>query len=490
VKHFSSPTLTRLFFICFVLFGLVSCGGGSSDSGDSGDNNTNSGSGSGSHTVSTSASSGGSITPTNQTINHGSTTTFGINPDAGYHIASVTGCDGNLNGNTYTTDAIVTDCTVNAEFKPFFFTLTDQSLNSGMISIVTAADGSGDIYVGGSFTTSNSTVSNRIIRFNGDGTLDRNFEVGNGFSSVVSSIVPAADGTGDFYVGGDFISYNGTDSNRIIRLNSDGTVDSSFSTGSGFDNFVTSIVQASDGSGDIYVAGYFTRYNGIDSNHIVRLNSDGTVDSSFAVGTGFDSLVLALAPASDNSGDIYVGGTFTSYNGTSSNRIIRLNSDGTVDNSFSVGTGFNASVLTIAPATDNTGDLYLGGTFTSYNGTNSHSIICLNSDGTPDTGFAVGSGFNDLARSIYPSTDGTGDIYVGGDFTRYKSTDSIRIVRLNSDGTVDPGFVVGTGFNGYVQTVTGANDGSGSIYLGGLFTSYQNSPVSRIASLKPNGSIN
>jgi uncharacterized delta-60 repeat protein len=359
-----------------------------------------------------------------------------------------------------------------------------------MISIVTAADGSGDIYVGGTFTTSNNTASNRVIRFNGDGTLDSNFEAGSGFSSVVSSIVPAADGTGDFYVGGDFTSYNGTDSNRIIRLNSDGTVDSGFASGSGFDNFVTSIVQASDGSGDIYVAGYFTRYKGIDSNHIIRLNSDGTVDSSFAVGTGFDSLVLALAPASDNSGNIYVGGTFTSYNGTSSNRIIRLNSDGTVDNSFSVGTGFNASVLTIAPATDNTGDLYLGGIFTSYNGTNSDRIIRLNSDGTPDTGFAVGSGFNDLARSISPSNDGTSDIYVGGDFTRYKGTDSIRIVRLNNDGTVDPGFAVGTGFNGYVQTVTGASDGSGNIYLGGLFTSYQNSPVTRIASLKPDGSIN
>ncbi|MEJ2406513.1 MAG: hypothetical protein P8171_19895 [Candidatus Thiodiazotropha sp.] len=484
MKHSSSPLLTRLFFICSVVFALVSCGGGSDDSGDTTNN-----SGSGSHTVSTSATSGGSITPANQTINHGATTTLGVIPDAGYHIASVTGCDGNLNGYTYTTDAIVSDCTVSAEFEPFFFTLADQSLNDGMISIVTAADGSGDIYVGGTFATSNGTTSNRIIRFNVDGTLDSNFETGSGFSSVVSSIVPAADGTGDFFVGGDFTSYNGTNSNRIIRLNSDGTVDSGFALGSGFDNFVTSIVQASDGSGDIYVAGNFTRYNGIESNHIVRLNSDGTVDSSFAVGTGFDIIVLALAPASDNSGDIYVGGTFTSYNGTNSNRIIRLNSDGTVDNSFSVGTGFDASVLTIAPATDNTGDLYLGGTFTSYNGTNSHRIIRLNSDGTPDTGFAVNSGFNDLARSISSSADGTGDIYVGGDFTRYQDTDSIRIVRLNSDGTVDPGFAVGTGFNGYVQTVTEASDGSGNIYLGGLFTSYQNSPVTRIASLKPDGSI-
>jgi hypothetical protein len=34
-----------------------------------------------------------------------------------------------------------------------------------------------------------------------------------------------------------------------------------------------------------------------------------------------------------------VGGLFTSYNGTTSNRIIRLNSDGSVDSSFNIGTG-------------------------------------------------------------------------------------------------------------------------------------------------------
>lgn len=416
MKLFSSTPLSSLFFILFVLFGLVSCGGGSSDSNDSSDEGATS--------------------------------------------------------------------------KSSFFTLPNQSLNDKMISIIPAADGSGNIYVGGSFTNDSGTTSNRIARFNSDGTLDGSFAVGSGFSSVVSSIVPAADGSGDIYVAGDFTSYNGTDSNRIIRLNGNGTVDSGFSVGTGFDNTVTTIAPATDGSGDIFVGGYFTRYNGTESNRIIRLNGDGTVDSSFAVGAGFDIIVLSIVPSDDSSGDIYVGGAFTSYNGAGSNRIIRLNSNGTVDSGFAVGSGFDASVLTMALAADGSGDIYLGGTFSSYNGTDSNHIIRLNSDGTVDSGFAIGSGFNDLVQVILPTTDGSGGIYVGGDFTRCNATDSNRIVRLNIDGTVDTGFVTGAGFNGRVQTITSASDSSGNIYLGGQFTAYQNAEALRNISLNTAGAIN
>ena len=89
---------------------------------------------------------------------------------------------------------------------------------------------------------------------------------------------------------------------------------------------------AGDGSGDIYVGGYFYTYQGTISNNIIRLNADGSADTAFAVGTGFDySSVYTIAPAGDGSGDIYVGGTFTSYNGTFLiDRIARLAIDGTV----------------------------------------------------------------------------------------------------------------------------------------------------------------
>lgn len=57
----------------------------------------------------------GTIAPASRTVNHGDTTTFTLNPAAGYH-ASVSGCGGSLAGTTYTTGAITAACTVSASF--------------------------------------------------------------------------------------------------------------------------------------------------------------------------------------------------------------------------------------------------------------------------------------------------------------------------------------------------------------------------------------
>jgi len=62
-------------------------------------------------------------------------------------------------------------------------------------------------------------------------------------------------------------------------------------------------------------------------------------------------------------------------------------------------------------------------------------VIRLNSDGAVDTGFVVGSSFDFTVHSISPATDGSGDVYVGGDFTSYQTTTIDRIARLNPDGS-------------------------------------------------------
>jgi len=73
--------------------------------------------GSSTHVVTPSAGPGGSIAPdTPQTVDDGATTSFTITPDATHNIAAVTGCGGNLDGNTYTTGPITVDCTVSATF--------------------------------------------------------------------------------------------------------------------------------------------------------------------------------------------------------------------------------------------------------------------------------------------------------------------------------------------------------------------------------------
>ena len=364
-----------------------------------------------------------------------------------------------------------------------------NGFNDTVTNIAPATDGSGDVYVGGFFTNYNGTAANYIVRLNSDGSVDTAFSFGSGFDNGIGSIAPATDGSGDVYVGGWFIQYNGTGANRIIRLNSDGSIDSALSIGSGFNGGVDSIAPATDGSGDVFIGGEFTGYNGTAANAIIRLNSDGSVDTALSIGTGFNIDVLSIAPATDGSGDVYVGGDFTDYNGTAANSIIRLNSDGSVDLAFIVGTGFNSPVLSIAPATDGSGDVYVGGFFTDYNGTAANSIIRLNSDGSVDTAFSFGTGFNSDVNSIAPATDGSGDVYVGGDFTDYNGTVANRIIRLNSDGSVDPALSIGTGFNNSVDSIAPATDGSGDVYVGGLFTNYKSTAANRIIRLNSDGSV-
>jgi uncharacterized delta-60 repeat protein len=362
-----------------------------------------------------------------------------------------------------------------------------SGFDSSVSSINPATDGSGDIYASGDFHAYNGSASNGMIRLNSDGTMDTSFDVGidldysDGF--IHPRIIPATDGSGDVYVG---------DGSRIIRLNSDGTVDTTFDAGSGFVDFsVHSINPATDGSGDVYVGGGRPIHFGSFNKGIIRLNSDGTVDTAFDVGTGFDSSVRIISPATDGSGDIYVGGYFTAYNGSASKGIIRLNSDGTVDTTFDVGNGFIGSEInSISPATDGSGDIYVGGSFDAYNGTASRNIIRLNSDGTVDTMFAVGSGFDSTVYSICPATDGSGKIYVGGYFGAYNGSTSSRLVRLNSDGTIDEEFFVWNGFNNVIYALSLAPDDSGDLYVGGDFSSYKDSVVNGIARLNPDGSLN
>jgi hypothetical protein len=88
----------------------------------------------------------------------------------------------------------------------------------------------------------------------------------------------------------------------------------------------------------------------------------GSIDESFIYGTGFNGDVRTLQIQSD--GKILFGGTFTTYEGTSSNYIIRLNSDGSIDDTFVDGTGFNSFVTTIVLQSDE--KILVGGDFSSY----------------------------------------------------------------------------------------------------------------------------
>jgi len=330
-------------------------------------------------------------------------------------------------------------------------------------------DSDDKILVGGNFISYNEITSNRIIRLNSDGSIDTSFNIGTGFNNDVNDI--QIDSDDKILVGGDFTTYNGVTSNRIIRLNSDGSIDTSFNIGTGFSQTVFILKMQLDGK--ILVGGNFTSYNGVTSNRIIRLNSDGSIDTSFNIGTGFSDIVRALQIQSD--GKILVGGNFTSYNGVTSNRIIRLNSDGSIDTSFNIGTGFNDIVRALQIQSD--GKILVGGNFATYNGVTSNRIIRLNSDGSRDTSFNIGTGFTFIVQTIEIQSDGK--ILVGGPFATYNGVSSSRFIILNSDGIEH---LTRFTFNdGNVFSIQIQSDGK--ILLGGTFTSYSgvsNSSIIRL----------
>ena len=84
-----------------------------------------------------------------------------------------------------------------------------------------------------------------------------------------------------------------------------------------------------------------------------------------------------------NDDSIIVGGGFTTHNGTTWNRLVKLTSSGTTDVSFGYNSGFNGTVLT--SLISSTSDIYLSGYFTTYFGLPCpDGLIKLKSDGTID----------------------------------------------------------------------------------------------------------
>jgi uncharacterized delta-60 repeat protein len=182
-----------------------------------------------------------------------------------------------------------------------------------------------------------------------------------------------------------------------------------------FDQSVNALAMQWDGK--IIVGGQFTTYNWTTVNRIVRLNSNGTIDTNFAIWSWFNNSVNALAIQWD--GKIIVGGQFTTYSWTAVNYIARLNTNGTLDASFNIWWWFSSSVYSLVVLGD--GKILVGGNFSAYNGTNVNRIVRLNSDWTRDTSFTIWWWFTTTTYSFVNAlaVQGDGKVVVGWHFTHY-----------------------------------------------------------------------
>lgn len=282
---------------------------------------------------------------------------------------------------------------------------------------------------------------------------------------------------GKALIGGAFTSVNNSFSRaHLARLFADGSLDTSFlNSGSGIQGTVWCLLIQTDGR--IVVGGDITSINGTVRNRIARLNVNGTVDGTFIPTNTFGNSVFAVAAQSD--GKLIIGGSFSGQNFPS--WIARLNADGTLDSSFSA--ILNGPVNAIAVKGND--KILIGGGFTQVNGASRGRIARINADGSLDNLFQNGSaGVSGTVRSMLIQPDGK--LLIGGDFSTVNNVTRLFAARLNGDGGLDTSFNSSPGPNAPVYALTTQPDNN--VLIGGLFSSFGPSSISRVARLYPDGS--
>jgi uncharacterized delta-60 repeat protein len=305
------------------------------------------------------------------------------------------------------------------------------------------------------------------------GTLDPTFGTGGratfnlGGSDVAFDAV--ADRAGRVVVAGFTPGAGGSDF-LVERVNTDGTLDTTFGTGgkttidfAGADDKAASV--SLDPAGNILVAGVSTPGGGDDQAAIVRLTPAGVIDGMFGTGgkitvsvAGTD--VVGKTAFADATGGIVVAATVSSA-GSSAFAVARLTTTGAFDGTF--GTGGKTSV-NFGPGSfdelnsatrDGAGNIVLVGTST-LGGVSRFAVARLRDNGVLDAGFGalgkttfnLGTGTNDFGSAV--AVDAAGRPVVVGRSVA-GGVPQIGIARLMNNGTPDATF--GTG--GFVRMGAG-----------------------------------
>ncbi|HEY6226832.1 MAG TPA: chitobiase/beta-hexosaminidase C-terminal domain-containing protein [Verrucomicrobiae bacterium] len=321
----------------------------------------------------------------------------------------------------------------------------------------------GRILICGNFTTFNGRNHPYIARLNADGSIDESFFGQASYWVRHMSL----QGDGKIVIGGFFKGVQGVSRNLIARLNSDGSLDTSFNVGAGCNG---TLGVAIDGNADPFVmwtaiqpdgkviaTGNFTNYNNVQSFGIIRINPDGSRDTSFNLGGGLDSWGRHIELLSN--GQILVSGWFNNYNGASFNRIARINADGSPDTSFHPFFGDRTACYDTKVVANN--KIVVCGHSVNADGLFNREIKRINWDGTDDSSFVGYS--NEKTESMAIQSDGK--IIIGGYFNNVDGQVKTGVARMNADGTLDTSW--GASIDNYVWTV--AFDSSGRLLISGGF---------------------
>jgi uncharacterized delta-60 repeat protein len=269
---------------------------------------------------------------------------------------------------------------------------------------------------------------------------------------------------------------------KIFRYNTDGTLDSPFQTNLGTGVDIKAYKAIVEPNGKIIIIGSFTSFNGIAKGCIVRLNSDGTIDNTFlATGTPSSAGITDIIRLSD--GKFYITGpNIAVFNGQAMlSSTIRLENDGTIDATYQAAQG--ANFVKIALQSDN-----------SIIGASDSFLWKLNPNGTQSNfgpNISIGGNViqinqgNSSGKVAGLHIQNDNKIIITGTFNKIVGiTVPNHIIRFNADGTFDTTFDIGTGPSTEIYTSQLTDDGK--ILIGGAFFTYNGVARNYIARLNNN----
>lgn len=281
---------------------------------------------------------------------------------------------------------------------------------------------------------SGSSTTKIVSRFNG-GTLQpilRSFVTRDGQVIAVGNIRTYAQA--DYSQSTVFENiYTYQDVASVIRMERNGDLDQTYRSGNvtGADNITDAYLDSEDG---VVVVGEFTQFDGVAANRIVRIGTDGQLDDSYManIGSGANG-PINMVRYNETHGKAVVVGNFTTFNGQPRQGIALLNEDGTLDETFVpreiAGGRINFGAML------NSGKIVISGTFNRYDSVARPGFLILDGDGASTQRFNVpGSFVGQLYQAVETlTTNRRNGLLLMGNFSRFNGEAVNNVVMVEVD---------------------------------------------------------
>ncbi len=287
----------------------------------------------------------------------------------------------------------------------------------------------GKILLGGDIDYYINQPVGNLIRITADGQLDPTFSFTHDDNYYVHDMELRPDGS-IVVLAREFHGYINNaifGPSKILIVNGDGSVENEIGT----TEIANAIALQDDGKILVASEAYYTGEENF--KYLTRFNSNLTEDTEFKNAVSFDSYVDDVQSVGNK---IYCSGRFSNVNGVTKNDVVKLNLDGSVDNTFDTGAGTDDYIgaITITP----NGKVILGNTYiNTFNGVQCHGIARLNANGSLDESFQP----DVFANGAYGKSFLVGDaIYVSAYLWYSNDDEGAHVFKLNQDGSQDKSF--------------------------------------------------